>query len=282
MSPLQIAEWKLLAGYIQSISGIQLDESKQYLMESRLRGLMDETKCLSYGELYTRVRGETSGTLERSIINAITTGETSFFRDSAPFQLLRQKLLPALVARRSQEGAARIPIRIWSAACSSGQEAYSIAMILREVLGPSDKYDIRLVGTDISPEAVRRATAGIYNGIEAARGTSEAMLGRYFERHGDGWRVRAELRSIPSFRVMNLMRDFSFLGEFDIVFCRNVAIYFSEADKAALFERMSRVLAADGVLIVGSTESLVGMCPNLTAKKELGAVYYQKGSSAAG
>lgn len=276
MSTLQTEEWKLLAGYIRSLSGIDLDASKQYLMETRLRGLMEQTGCRSYGELYCRARGESSRAIERSIIGAITTGETSFFRDAVPFHLLRQKLLPEIVARRSREGLARIPIRIWSAACSSGQELYSIAIILREVLGPLEKYDIRLLGTDISADAVQRARTGIYNAVESLRGTDEGMLARYFQRHEDGWRVRDELRSLASFRVLNLMRDFSALGEFDVIFCRNVAIYFSEADKTALFGRIGRNLAAEGSLVVGSTESLVGICPQFAALRDCGAVYYQK------
>jgi chemotaxis protein methyltransferase CheR len=276
MSTLQSEEWKLLSAYIQSICGIQLDSSKQYLMETRLRSLMEQTRCHSYGELYCRARGEAAGTIERAIICAITTGETSFFRDQVPFQLLRHKLLPELIARRSREGAARIPVRIWSAACSSGQEVYSIAIVLREMLGTAEKYDIRLLGTDISPEAVRRANSGIYNGVEAVRGTDEATLGRYFERHQEAWRVREDVRVLASFRTVNLTRDFSMLGEFDVVFCRNVAIYFSEADKLALFERISRSLAPEGALIVGSTESLVGICPQFAAKRDFGSVYYQK------
>jgi chemotaxis protein methyltransferase CheR len=248
-------------------------------METRLRGLMEQTGCRSFGELYCRARGESSGVIERSIIGAITTGETSFFRDAVPFHLLRQKLLPDLVARRSREGLARIPIRIWSAACSSGQELYSIAMVVREVLGPLEKYDIRLLGTDISADAVQRAKAGIYNCVEAIRGTDEGTLSRYFQQHQEGWRVRDEIRALASFRVVNLMRDFSMLGEFDVIFCRNVAIYFSEADKTALFGRIARNLAADGSLIVGSTESLVGTCPQFASMRDCGAVYYQKAAA---
>ena len=128
-------EWKLLAGYIYSICGIQLNESKQYLIQSRLSGLLKQTASLSYTGLYQKARMDATGLIERSIINAITTGETSFFRDDAPYQLLRHKILPDVIDRRSRTAAGKIPIRIWSAACSSGQEVYSIAIALREVLG---------------------------------------------------------------------------------------------------------------------------------------------------
>ena len=276
MATLQGDEWKLLAGYIQSISGISLDESKQYLIESRLGSVMEQTRCLSYGELYSLARAEGSGPIERSIINAITTGETSFFRDGAPFQLLRRKLLPELVGRRGRNGAAKIPIRIWSAACSTGQEVYSIAMILREMCGGNEKYDIRLVGTDISPEALERAAAGVFNSVEVGRGIDPGLLARHFQEERGQWRVREEVRALATFRTVNLMRDFSLLGEFDIIFCRNVAIYFSEADKANLFERVGRMLARDGALVIGSTESLVGSCPQFQARRECGAVYYER------
>jgi chemotaxis protein methyltransferase CheR len=276
MPTLYTDEWRLLAGYIQSICGIRLDETKQYLVESRLSSLLEQTRCLSYGELYWRARAEVSGSIERSIINAITTGETSFFRDGTPFQLLRQKLLPDLIARRAGAGGAKIPIRIWSAACSSGQEVYSIAMVLREALGTAEKYDIRLVGTDISPDAVQRANSGTYNSVEAGRGIDPALLSRYLQKQNDVWRVRDDVRALASFRTLNLLRDFSMLGEFDVIFCRNVAIYFSEADKTSLFDRVGRALAPHGALIIGSTESLLGICPQFVARQERGTVYYEK------
>ena len=276
MIPLRPGEAKLMASYIYSLCGIQLDESKAYLIETRLCSLLEKTGCASFSELCTKARLDGSGALERSIINAITTGETSFFRDDAPYQLLRYKLLPDLIDRRSRAGAAKIPIRIWSAACSTGQELYSIAIVLRETLGESDKYEIRLLGTDISPEAVRKASLGVYNAMEAGRGLDPAKLSRYFARHNGNWKVRDELRAMASFRTLNLLRDFSCLGQFDILFCRNVAIYFSEVDKIALFQRLEKSLAPDGYLVIGSTESLTGLCPQFEPKNHLRTIYYQR------
>jgi len=225
-------EWKLLADYIHSICGIQLDESKRYLIESRLSGLLEQTASLSYTGLYQKARTDATGRIGRSIIDAITTGETSFFRDDAPYQLLRHKILPDLIDRRSRAATGKIPIRIWSAACSSGQELYSIAIVLREVLGGAEKYDVRLVGTDISPEAVRRASLGVYNSVEAGRGIDAGRLSRYFAQQDGKWRVRDEIRAAVSFRTVNLMGEFASLGQWDIIFCRNVAIYFSERDRS--------------------------------------------------
>lgn len=275
MVSLQNDECRVLAEYIQSICGVQLDESKQYLIESRLAGLLEQTGSPSYGSLYQRARMDASGHIERSIINAITTGETSFFRDQSPFELLRQKILPDLIDRRSRSDAARIPIRIWSAACSTGQELYSIAMVLRDVLAGTQSYEVRLVGTDISPEAVARASAGVYNATEAARGMNPALLARFFLRKGEDWRVRDDIRGMVSFRPLNLLRDFSTLGQFDVIFCRNVAIYFSERDKAALFGRLGNALAGGGYLVIGATESLTGVCPEFEMKRHGGGTYYQ-------
>jgi chemotaxis protein methyltransferase CheR len=275
--PLCGDEWKLLAGYVYSICGIQLDESKHYLIESRLSGLLQQTASLSYTGLYQKARMDATGLIERSIINAITTGESSFFRDVAPFQLLRHKILPDLIDRRSGTAARKIPIRIWSAACSSGQEVYSIAIVLREVLGEPNKYDVRLTGTDVSPEAVRRASLGVYNSVEAGRGLDAGRLSRYFTKQNGNWKVRDEIRAMASFRAVNLLRDFSSLGQFDIIFCRNVAIYFSKTDKISLFGRMEKSLTPDGYLIVGSTESLRGICSRFVPKSYLRAVFYQLG-----
>lgn len=284
MSSLETAEWKLLAGYIQSICGVHLDESKRYLVENRLSGLMQQSGAGTYDALYHKARGDSSGVLERSIIDAITTGETSFFRDDAPFQLLRNKILPEIIDSRGTMSAGKIPIRVWSAACSSGQEVYSIAIVLRDLLGPGilEKYDVRLVGTDISPDAIRRASRGVYNGVEAARGIDEGLRKRYLVQEGSNWRVRDEIRGLASFRVLNLTRDFSQLGQFDVIFCRNVAIYFSEADKISLFGRIEKALARDGYLIVGSTESLTGICPQFAVNRHIRTVYYRPAIMAVG
>lgn len=268
-------ERKLLASYIYAVSGIELDHTKHYLIESRLRTLVAQTRVGTYSELYNKARSDTSGALERAIIDAVTTGETLFFRDRAPFELLRHKLLPELIDRRTRTAMGRIPLRIWSAASSTGQEVYSIAIVLRELLGNADKYDIRLIGTDISSQAVARASRGIYRDVEIERGLPEEARARYFIRCEAGWQIRDEIRAMASFRILNLMRDFALLGQFDIIFCRNVAIYFQDADKAALFARLSKSLAADGCLIIGATES-VPCDSRLEPKRHLGCVFYQR------
>ena len=273
MIRLQPEEQKSLAQYVHSLCAITLDESKGYLIESRLADLVEESGCGSYGGLLERAKSDRSQALERRIIDAITTNETSFFRDTAPFDLLRNKIIPELLDRRARTGAARI--RIWSAACSTGQELYSIAILLKELLGDPDRYGIRLLGTDISDDAVARASRGVFSPVEISRGLSEAQCTRYFLPVAGGWQIRDEIRAMACFKKLNLMADFSALGRFDIIFCRNVAIYFTERDKTSLFGRMERALEPDGYLVIGAMESLNGTCPQFESKRYLRAVFHQ-------
>jgi chemotaxis protein methyltransferase CheR len=261
--------------YIREICGIDLDDSKTYLVETRLGGLLNETGASSFSELFMKVRTDAGSNLRARIIEAITTNETSFFRDVSPFELMRHKLIPDLMDRRSKSGV-RTPIRIWSAACSTGQEAYSTAIVFKELLVDLTRYDIRILGTDISNKVVAQASYGEYSRLELNRGLAPATLARHFISSGDRWRVRDEIRSLATFRTMNLLEPFSFPSPFDMILCRNVAIYFTEADKARLFRNITRFLAEDGCLIIGSTESITGLCPDLEPKRYLRAVFYQR------
>lgn len=269
-----------VAQYIHSICAVSLDRSKDYLIESRLSGLMEETGCASFLELIGRARSDSRGFIRRRIIDEITTNETLFFRDSSPFELLRHKIIPELIDRHSRSPFG-IPIRIWSAACSTGQELYSIAILLRELLGDLSRFNGRLIGTDISDHAVARASEGIFSQIEIARGLTDAARDKSFLPHPRGWKIRDELRAMVSFRKINLMEDFSSLGKFDVVFCRNVAIYFNEADRISLFNRIEQRLEPTGCLILGAMESLTGICPQFESKRHLRSVFYQLRRSAA-
>ena len=273
MIRLQPEEHKSLAQYVYSLCSVTLDESKGYLIESRLAGLVEESGCGSYTGLLLRAKSDSSRALERRIVDAITTNETLFFRDTSPFDLLRHKIIPELIDRRARTGAARI--RIWSAACSTGQELYSIAILLKELLGDPDRYGIRLMGTDISDEVVARASRGLFSPVEISRGLSEAQRDRYFVPAAGAWKIRDEIRAMAFFKKMNLMADFSALGRFDVIFCRNVAIYFNERDRITLFGRMERALEADGYLVIGAMESLNGICPQFESKRHLRSTFYQ-------
>ena len=273
MIRLQPEEHKNLAQYVYSLCAITLDESKGYLIESRLAGLVEETGCASYSALLQRARSDPTRALERRIIDAITTNETFFFRDTTPFELLRHKIVPELIDRRARGGGARI--RIWSAACSTGQELYSIAILLKELLGDPERYGVRLLGTDISDEAVSRASRGLFSQVEIARGLNEAQRTRYFVPAAAGWQIRDEIRAMVSFKKLNLMADFSALGRFDVIFCRNVAIYFTERDRISLFSRIERAMEPDGYLLIGAMESLNGMCPQFESQHHMRGIFYR-------
>jgi chemotaxis protein methyltransferase CheR len=266
--------------YIHALCGIALDDSKAYLVEGRLANIATHTGCATFSQLLARARSDPSRALERSIIDAITTNETLFFRDGSPFDLLRHKIVPELIDRRARTGSARI--RIWSAACSTGQELYSIAILLKELLGDTDRYGVQLIGTDISDEAVARASKGLFSAVEISRGLSEEMRAKYFTARPGGWQIHDAVRGMASFKKLNLMQDFSGLGRFDVIFCRNVAIYFNETGRRSLFERIERALEPGGCLVTGSMESLVGIAPQFESKRHLRSVYYQVKSLPAG
>jgi chemotaxis protein methyltransferase CheR len=267
-----------VARFIYSLCSITLDASKDYLIEGRLNRLLEETGSRSFKQFLSLVSADRSGRMKRRIIDEITTGETLFFRDRAPFELLRHKIVPEILDRRGR-GTLRVPIRIWSAACSTGQEIYSIAIVLKELLADPGRYDVRLLGTDISDQAIARASAGIFGHVEISRGLDEATRSRYFTPHAGGWKIRDEIRALATFRRLNLMDDLSSLGRFDVIFRRNVAIYFNDRDRSSLFARIGQRLEADGALVIGSMESLSGICPQFESKRYLRSVYYQMKSA---
>lgn len=268
-------EMTIWTRYIHDICGIYLDESKGYLLETRLSGIFRETGVGSFSELYFKAKSDLSNALRRKIIDAITTNETSFFRDTSPFELLQHKIIPEIIDKKTKAGIRPTSIRIWSAACSTGQEAYSTGIVLKELLGDLRNYDIRILGTDISDRAVAAASYGYFNKMDLERGLPPDKLTRHFVPEGERWKIRDEVRALATFRTMNLLEPFSFPVPFDIIFCRNVAIYFTEADKIKLFRNIGKSLARDGYLIIGSTESINGLCPEFEPKRHLRAVFYQ-------
>ena len=266
-------EIQLLTKYIYSLSGIHIEASKAYLLETRLGRLLETEKCASYSEFYHKAKADGSKGLEKKIVDAITTNETLFFRDTNPFELLKHKILPEVIDRQASKSMS-IPIRIWSAACSTGQEVYSIAIVIKELLG-NIRVNVKLTGTDLSDAAIQQASYGSYNKFEIERGLPRASLQRYFQADGANWKIKDELRAMAAFRKFNLMHPFSAMGKFDIIFCRNVAIYFTLEDRMKLFNKIADVLEPDGFLIIGSTESLTGVCPRFVPKRHLKSIFYQ-------
>jgi chemotaxis protein methyltransferase CheR len=276
MLKISADEIKLITKYIYEISGIYLDESKKYLLETRLNTIAEEQGCTSYQDFHRKAKADATRSIERKIVDAISTNETLFFRDTGPFQLLQHKIFPELIdARSSKTPSLKTNLKIWSAASSTGQELYSVAIVLQELLGDLSKYSIKLLGTDISDAAVSQASSGKFNKFEIERGLARDKLSKYFSMAGQTWKINDQIRAMVNFRKFNLMTPFTGLGKFDIVLCRNVAIYFTLEDRKKLFNKIADVLEPDGYLIIGSTESLTGICPRFIPKRHLRSIFYQ-------
>lgn len=272
------SEIKPLSQYVQQITGIFLDQSKSYLFETRLSSIAEVNGCKSFLDLCQKAKSDSSKRIEKEIIDAITTNETLFFRDKGPFELMQHKLLPEIIDKRAANPPLKTKIRIWSAAASTGQELYSIAIVIKELLGTNagNNYTFTLLGTDISDSAISQASYGKYNRFEIERGLDKRFLQKYFTLFGDSWKVKDDIRAMVNFRKLNLMQPFTALGKFDIIFCRNVAIYFTLEDRKKLFNKIADSLADDGYLVIGSTESLTGVCPRFIPQRHLRSIFYQK------
>ena len=271
-------EFTLFTKFISDISGIYLNPGKEYLLETRLVKMLTSTGSDNFTDLYKKIRADFSKKLEQELLNAMTTNETLFFRDRAPFDLLQHKIIPDLIDKRipgSDINKSPLTLKIWSAACSTGQEVYSIGIVLKELLGDTTRHNVSILGTDISDEAVTKASWGYYSLIDIERGLPPVKLNKFFNKENDKWKIDDEIRSLATFKKLNLMNDFSHLGKFDIIFCRNVAIYFPEEKKKKLFNRISKLLKPDGALIIGGTESIATICPSFESKRYLRSIFYQ-------
>jgi chemotaxis protein methyltransferase CheR len=240
--PISDTELSLFLDFIQAKAGICIGPEKKYLVQSRLRSLMKLYECTHFSDLLNKVKKEPRNDLTDEIISAISTHETSFFRDGWPFELLSHFIKPP-------SGDKKQKLRIWSAACSSGQEPYSIAMRCDE-LG----CDCEVIGTDICRKMIKTATEARYSEYEVSRGMTEKRISLYFERNADFFAVREPLRRKVTFKVMNLLKIDSRLGQFDIVYCRNIAMYFSLSARAELYRRIASHQPAGSALILGTTE----------------------------
>ncbi|HZH28383.1 MAG TPA: protein-glutamate O-methyltransferase [Azospirillaceae bacterium] len=248
-------DFELFATLLRQRSGLVVTPDKAYLLESRLMPIARRQNLKGLEELAQAIRARRDEALLRDITEAMTTNESSFFRDQKPFDQFRTLVLPALLQAR----ASRRHIRIWSAACSSGQEAYSLAMLLMEEKAKLAGWRIEIVGTDLSTEMVERARSGIYTQFEVQRGLPITLLVKHFKQVGDKWQVSQDLRNMVQFREYNLLTDLSPLGQFDVVFCRNVLIYFDQPTKAKVLEAIARQMPHDGVLYLGGAETVLGI-----------------------
>ena len=252
MTPL---DYEYLRKLLKERSGLVLAPEKQYLIESRLMPVARRAGCASIAELVRRLREPDAETLKVEIAEAMTINESLFFRDKIPFDRFRDTVLPAMLAARAKSKR----LRIWCAAASTGQEPYSLAMILKSLQEKFGGWRIEILATDIAREVLERARAGIYSQFEVQRGLPIQMLMQHFEQVGEQWRVVETIRKMVQFRQLNLLADFASIGTFDVVFCRNVLIYFDQATKVDVLNRVYRQLAPDGFLLMGAAETVVGL-----------------------
>jgi chemotaxis protein methyltransferase CheR len=235
-------------------SGLDLSADKQYLIESRLLPLSRKAGLSGISELVQKMKGG-SASIITQVVEAMTTNETFFFRDKTPFDHFRASIIPEMLAAR----AGRKSIRIWCAAGSTGQEPYSLAMCLKEMGATLAGWRTEIIATDLSQEVLEKSRAGIYSQFEVQRGLPIQMLVKYFKQTGEFWQINADIRAMVQHRQLNLLHDFSQLGTFDVIFCRNVLIYFDQDTKINIFNRLARITEADGFLVLGAAETVVGL-----------------------
>ena len=258
-----------IADFVRARCGIDLDETKGYLVESRWRHLCREYGGITPLQLMQLAEGGDSE-LAKLMIEEISTKETSFFRDASPFELLRSGMLRRLLEHATQE---QRSLEIWSAACSTGQEVYSLAMTAVEVLTPAECAQIRITGADLSRAALSQATDAIYGDFELSRGVDESRRQRHFVKADKRWRVRDPLRSLVRFAKVNLIDLPPVMTRYDLIFCRNIATYFDISHRGQLFEALARRLRPHGVLVLGATESLIGVTNEFVREREVNTTY---------
>jgi chemotaxis protein methyltransferase CheR len=260
MTPL---DYDYLQKILKDRSGLMLSADKKYLLESRLLPLARKTGVAGISELVAKMKGGCEAVIF-DVVEAMTTNETLFFRDKIPFDYFKEDVVPELLRAR----AGRRALRIWCAAASTGQEPYSLAMILKEMGAALAGWRIEIVATDLSPAVLEKSKSGLYTQFEVQRGLPVQMLVRHFTQIGAMWQLNADARALVQFRQFNLLQDFSSLGKFDVIFCRNVLIYFDQATKTDIFNRLAKASEADGYLLLGAAETIVGLtdryriCPN--------------------
>ncbi|HXS05468.1 MAG TPA: protein-glutamate O-methyltransferase [Rhizomicrobium sp.] len=249
-------DFAFIAAFLKERSGLIITPDKIYLLETRLGAILREHALGDLTALADALRLPGPSKLKDKVVDAMTTNETSFFRDSHPFDTLKKSLIPGLIERR----AAAKTLRIWSAACSTGQEPYSIAMTLKDSFPVLGAWKVEIIATDISPSVLDKAREGVYSTFEVQRGMPIQMLIRHFDQVEQNWRIKPELRQNIIFRSANLLDDFSLLGNFDIILCRNVLIYFDQPTKTRILNAMAKRMAPDGALLLGGAESVFGLC----------------------
>ena len=247
-------DYEYLRKLLKDQSGLDLSTDKQYLIESRLLPLSRKAGLAGIPELVQKMKAG-SASLVAQVVEAMTTNETFFFRDKIPFDHFRQSIMPQILKAR----AARKSIRIWCAAGSTGQEPYSLAMCLKEMDSQLAGWRVEIIATDLSQEVLEKSKTGLYSQFEVQRGLPIQLLVKYFKQNGEFWQINPDIRAMVRHRQLNLLHDFSQLGTFDVIFCRNVLIYFDQDTKINIFSRLCRIMEPDGFLVLGAAETVVGL-----------------------
>jgi chemotaxis protein methyltransferase CheR len=269
-------DYEYLRKLLKDHSGLDLSSDKQYLIESRLLPLSRKAGLSDIGELVQKMKGG-SASLITQVVEAMTTNETFFFRDKVPFEHFRNTIVPEITQAR----AGRKSIRIWCAAGSTGQEPYSLAMCLKEMGATLAGWRVEILATDLSQEVLEKSKSGIYSQFEVQRGLPIQMLVKYFKQIGELWQINPDIRAMVSHRQLNLLHDFSQLGVFDVIFCRNVLIYFDQDTKINIFNRLAKATEPDGFLALGAAETVVGLTETFKPYPERRGLYRPNGVRAA-
>lgn len=263
--------FRFVGDFVHRKAAIVVEPGKEYLVDSRLKPLATELGLPSIDELVSKLRATNDAEIGRRVIDAMTTNETSFFRDIHPWETLKTTVLPELIQARASSRA----LRIWCAAASTGQEPYTIALTLAEHFPELAGWNVQIVATDISDRVLERAREGKYSQLEINRGMPAQMLVKYFERKGLDWQLKPEVRRMVTFQSLNLLDRWPLLGQLDLVFIRNVLIYFDHATKRGIFERIRQILRPDGYLVLGGAETTTNIDDELGAVKKGGTVMFQ-------
>ena len=274
-------DFDYLRKLLRERSGLVLSAEKQYLAESRLLPVARRHGLTTLAELVGKLKAAAAAPLSVEVVEAMTTNETFFFRDKLPFEHFRETVLPALIAARAREKR----IRIWCTASSTGQEPYSLAMTTKGMVGSLGAklagFRTEIIATDLSADVLARAKSGIYSQFEVQRGLPIQLLVKYFTQVGEAWQIAPEIRAMVQFRSLNLLNDFSPLGTFDMVFCRNVLIYFDQDTKIGVLNRLARQMPDDGFLALGAAETVVGLTEAFKPMADKRALYVRNPGNAA-
>jgi len=247
-------DYDYLRKLLKERSGLVLSADKQYQVESRLTPLARKAGLATLGELVAKLR-QNNERLTVDVVEAMTTNESFFYRDKIPFDHFTNAIMPSLLAARAREKR----VRIWCAAASTGQEPYSLAMCLKEMGASLAGWRIDIIATDLSQEVLEKSKSGIYSQFEVQRGHPIQLLVKYFKQNGELWQINPDIRAMVQHRQLNLLHDFSQLGAFDVIFCRNVLIYFDQETKISIFGRLAKAMEPDGFLVLGAAETVVGL-----------------------